>query len=162
VKKYIWIIALLLVVISAPSVRATSSTPTFTCDVFCAGGLPSAPDVSFPSPTNISVTWDNFTFMFTLEAPDAPGDPYIWDGFAVPDSASTYSYFFEIVDGTTGNPDGLFASGQTIVPAAIAPFDSGTLSFSAGAGNSPEPATWLYAITAMCFVGFLLLKLKTA
>jgi hypothetical protein len=28
--------------------------------------------------------------------------------------------------------------------------------------TTPEPATWLYAITGMCFLGFLLLKLKTA
>jgi hypothetical protein len=157
VKKYIWTIVLLLVVIGTPSAYATptyfytftvvdlntgdftgafiqnssiptatiaadsgslafsGSTPTFTCDVFCAGGTPTAPDVAFPAPTNIFETWDGFTATIPLAFGDSAGDPYLWTNSA------------------------------GVEPSA-----------------SPEPATWLYAITGMCFLGFLVVKLKTA
>lgn len=156
-KKYIWITALLLVVIVTPSAHATptyfyvfnvidlntgdftgvfiqnssiptptilldsgslafsGNTPTFTCDVFCAGGTPTAPDVAFPAPINIFETWDGVTATIPLASGDSNSDAYIWQNSAGLEPSAT-----------------------------------------------PEPATWLYAITGMCFLGFLLVKLKTA
>ena len=111
---------------------------------------PIAPDVSFPSPTTITETWDGFTLTFTLAAPDSPQDMYIFANSAGPDSPSTYFYLAEIIDLTNGNVSGLFAQAQSLPTAEIADF--GTVSFT------PEPSTWIYAITG---VGFLLLiKLK--
>jgi hypothetical protein len=158
VKKYIWIVALLLVVIGTPSAYATptyfytftlvdlntgdftgafiqnssiaprtivpldsgslafsGNTPTFTCDVSCAGGTPTAPDVAFPAPTNIFESWDGVTVTIPLASGDLSTDAYSWFNSAGMEPSTT-----------------------------------------------PEPATWLYAITGMCFLGFLLLKLKTA
>jgi hypothetical protein len=157
VKKYIWIVALLLVVIGTPSAYATptyfytftlvdlntgdftgafiqnssiatptialdsgslafsGNTPTFTCDVSCAGGTPTAPDVAFPAPTNIFESWDGVTVTIPLASGDLSTDAYSWFNSAGMEPSTT-----------------------------------------------PEPATWLYAITGMCFLGFLLVKLKTA
>ena len=151
-KKSLWIIALLFVVIGTPNAHATPYKVTFTCAGFCAGGTPTAPDVSFPSPTTITETWDGFTLTFTLAAPDSPQDMYIFANAAGPEpnSPSTYFYLFEIIDLTNGNGSGLFAQDQSLPTAAITDF--GTVSFT------PEPSTWIYAITG---VGFLLLiKLK--
>ena len=152
-KKSLWIIALLFVVIGTPNAHATPYKVTFTCAGFCAGGTPTAPDVSFPSPTTITETWDGFTLTFTLAAPpgsppDSPKDMYIFTNVAgpEPDSSSTYFYLSEIIDLTNGNGSGLFAQDQSLPTAAITDF--GTVSFT------PEPSTWIYAITG---VGFLLL-----
>jgi hypothetical protein len=151
VKKSLWIIALLFVVIGTPNAHATPYKVTFTCaGGFCAGGTPTAPDVSFPSPTTITETWDGFTSTFALSAPDSPKDMYIFANVAGLDSTSTYFYLFNIIDLTNGNLDGMFAEDQSLPTAMIADF--GTVSFT------PEPSTWIYAITG---VGFLLLiKLK--
>jgi hypothetical protein len=150
VKKSLQIIALLFVVIGTPNAHATPSKVTFTCAGLCAGGTPTAPDVSFPSPTTITETWDGFTLTFTLAAPDSPKDMYIFANAAGPDSPSTYFYLSQIIDLTNGNISGLFAQNQSLPTAAITDF--GTVSFT------PEPSTWIYAITG---VGFLLLiKLK--
>ena len=90
------------------------STPTFTCDFpGCAGGTPTALNVMFPSPTTIAETWNGFTATFALSAPDAPGDSYSFQNFAISDSGAA----------------------------------------------APEPATWIYAITAV-LLGLLLTKLK--
>jgi hypothetical protein len=152
VKKSLWIIALLFVVIGTPNAHATPYKVTFACA--CAGGTPTAPDVSFPSPT-ITETWDGFTFTFHLAAPDSPNDMYTFANAAGSDSASTYFYLSEIIDLTNGNQNGLFAQNQSLPTAAIT--DVGTLSFSVPS-PTPEPSTWIYAFTG---VGFLLLiKLK--
>jgi hypothetical protein len=110
---------------------------------------PTAPDVSFPSPTTITETWDGFALTFTLAAPDSPKDMYMFANVAGLDSSSTYFYLFEIFDLTNGNISGLFAQDQSLPTAKIADF--GTVSFT------PEPSTWIYAITG---VGFLLLLIK--
>jgi hypothetical protein len=150
VKKSLWIIALLFAVIGTPNAHATPYEVTFTCAGFCAGGTPTAPDVSFPSPTTISETWDKFTLTFALSAPDSPKDMYVFANAAGSDSPSTYFYLFEIIDLTNGNLNGMFAQDQALPTAMIADF--GTVSFT------PEPSTWIYAIMG---VGFLLLiKLK--
>jgi hypothetical protein len=157
VKKYLWIIALLFVVIGVP--RARSYTPTFTCTDPCAGGTPFAPDVSFPSPT-IMETWDGFTLAVNLDAFAHPSDTYSFSNSVFQDGLTTYTYLFFITDTTTLTEYGTFAPSQTVVPTALAPLDQGTLGFSSGSGTTPEPSSWVYAITGMCFLGFLVIKLK--
>lgn len=160
-KKYLWIIVLLFVVIGTPNAYATSYTATFTCAGSCVGGTPTAPDVSFPSPTTITESWDGFTATFALSAPDLPSDMYLFFNDAFPDSATTFTYTLQILDTTDGTPpDGVFATGQLGTSQSVGAFDSGTLSFSAGSGGTPEPATWIYAITAVGFLGLVLIKLK--
>jgi hypothetical protein len=52
------------------------------------------------------------------------------------------------------------------IPLAFGDASTDTYSWFNSAGmeptTTPEPATWLYAIAGMCFLGFLLVKLKTA
>jgi len=160
VKKYLLIIALLFVVIGTPSARATATayTPTFTCDGgFCTGGLPTALDVIFFSPpmdTTITETWNGVTDMFALAAVDSPFDSYKWTNFS-PDSTTTA---FEIFNQANLNTDGFVDFSQPVTTAGA--FDTGTLTFApAGSGVTPEPATWIYAITAV-LLGVLLTKLK--
>jgi hypothetical protein len=155
VKKYLLIIALLFVVIGTPCAHATPYTPTFTCDGgFCTGGTPTAPDVMFPAPTFIIETWNGVTDTIALAGADSPGDVYNWANISV-DPTTT---LFEIINQANGNTDGFL----DITQSAATPFiqDSGTLTFApAGSGVTPEPATWIYAITAV-LLGLLLTKLK--
>lgn len=159
-KKSLWIIALLFVVIGTPNAHATSFTPTFTCFGVCDGGTPTAPDVSFPAPTTITETWDGFTLTIALDAFALPSDSYTFGNTALADSPTTYTYLFEIVDNTAFTTYGSIATNESVVPTALAPLDSGTLSFSGGGGTTPEPSTWVYAITGVGFLGLLLIKLK--
>lgn len=153
-KKYLLIIALLFVVIGTPNAHATSFTPTFTCDFgVCNFGLPTAPVVMFPAPTTITETWNGVTVAIALAGVDSPGDVYTWTNFS-PDSMST---LFEIANNANGNTDGFFDTSQATTAGA---FDNGTLTFApAGSVVTPEPATWIYAITAV-LLGLLLTKLK--
>ena len=69
-------VLLLFTAIGGPCAHAdTLYTATFTCDpsITCSS-LPTAPDVSFPSPTTITVTWNGLVFPILLPSPVSPTD----------------------------------------------------------------------------------------
>jgi hypothetical protein len=78
-RKPLWIIVpALFVAIGALNARADSYTATFACSGPCAGGTPTAPDVSFPGPTSITETWDGLVATFFLPSQFNPTDTYVW------------------------------------------------------------------------------------
>lgn len=147
-RKSLWItLTVLLVAICAPNAHAQTYTPDFTCIGTCVS-LPTAPNVSFPSPTAINVTWDTISFpTITLLPPDLSGDSYGW--FAQTDPSRGLD-FFTILDITTGDEQGSSAPALEVVG-----LDHGPLAFSAGA--TPEPGTAVLWLTGIGLV-FLMRK----
>jgi hypothetical protein len=81
-RKSLWIVPVLLLsaAIGVPNAHADSFRPTFIT-LSCLGAClpqPTAPDVSFPSPTTITVTWNGFIFLLPLPAPTSPTDSFGW------------------------------------------------------------------------------------
>jgi hypothetical protein len=74
------ILAVLLVAVGAPRSLADTFTPTFLCpspdDCF---SVPTAPNVTFPGPITMEVTWADTLFDFTLPFPE-PAERYGWEG----------------------------------------------------------------------------------
>jgi PEP-CTERM motif len=123
-RKSLWImLAVLLVAIGAPSAHADSYTPIFTttgCSGTCA--LPTALDVTFPSPATIDVTYVGF-FTETVSIPGGPGDTYGWIA-----NVERAVFDFELSDGSLPTCNG-----------GIAQTSCGTLTFAAV--SAPEPSS---------------------
>jgi hypothetical protein len=101
-QKSLWIIlAVLLVAIGAPNAHADSFTPIFTTDG-CSGtcALPTALDVTFPSPTTIDVTYLGASGTSFI-ASGLPGDTYGWTA-----DVERGSLDFFITDGGTSTCNG--------------------------------------------------------
>jgi PEP-CTERM motif-containing protein len=132
-RKPLWIIPLLFAGLGAPSARADTFNATFICIGACVS-TPTALDVTFPSPTTMTVTWDTFTFPINLLSGDAPFDSYIWSTSptTVPGTSTLASFFF-VEDTSTTLANGVFLPN----PNAQAITDNGTLTFSA----VPEPSS---------------------
>ena len=95
-RRSLWIIVgVLFVVIGATNAYADSFTPTFTgCTGACVQSCQVVlPDVSFPSPTTIQVTWVSNVFIVPLVASDSSTDLYEWRAIA-----STGRLEFDILD----------------------------------------------------------------
>jgi hypothetical protein len=138
-QKSLWIIlAVLFVVIGAPTLHADPYTPTFTCDQSpCAGGLPTAPGVTFSSPTVVTETWDGFTLIFDLPSTDAPTNAYTWSNCFFTEACPPSS--FGITDVTLGVTT--YSLSLTCPPSGCPPSDTaanGSLSFV-----TPEPSSML-------------------
>src|SRR6516162_9932045 len=108
---------------AVPYVHADSYTPTFDCSRGCNAAPPTAPDVTFPSPT-LMVLFGGVTWDFTLPAVDLPGDTYLWGMFdsCIGDSCVDT---FVIVDVTTNETE------QSAVDTTTAPFGAGQLNATA-------------------------------
>jgi len=95
---------------AAPNSQADSFTPVFnTSTCFNPLGpcpLPTAPDVTFPSPTTIDVTFAGLSQMVAIPSGDAAGDTYSWIANAFP---ATQFISFTIVDTTNG--EGFYVCG---------------------------------------------------
>jgi len=146
-RKSFWIIlAVLLVAIGAPALHADPYTPTFTCvQSPCPGGLPTAPGVTFSSPTTVvTEMWDGLTINFNLPSTDAPTNVYTWSDCyftsACPDAG------FGITDVTLGvTTFSTSISGQFISDTAA----NGSLSFT------PEPSSMLLFGTGLLGLAYL-------
>jgi hypothetical protein len=147
-RRSLWIIVgVLFVVIGATNAHADSFTPTFTgCTGACVI-LPSAPDVSFPSPTTIQVTWVSNVFIVPLVASDSPTDLYEWRA-----TASIGRLEFDIFDFTnnTVTDQVLFPNPNTLLYR-----DTGILTFAAV--STPESSSVALMLAG---IGFLLVMRK--
>jgi hypothetical protein len=142
-RTTIGILALgLILAIGASSAQADTSTPTFACTT--CSNIPTAPDVTFPSPS-IQMSWDNITDFLTLASGDLPTDTYTWSNSL---SISTQGpevadYFLSITDVTTGDFAAALGSIGIDDPFFSGFTDSGTLTFSTpgggGGGTNPVP-----------------------
>jgi hypothetical protein len=147
-RKSLWIILVVLfAAIVAPRLHADPYTPTFTCvQSPCPGRLPTAPGVTFSSPTVVTEMWDGFTIVFDLPPTDAPANVYTWsDCYFTP--ACPLSGF-GITDVTLGVTT--FSTSLTCPPSGCSPRDTaanGSLSFV-----TPEPGTAVLWLTGMLLV----------
>jgi hypothetical protein len=137
-RKAFWIIlAVLIVAIGVPTASADSYTATFTCEGVCPGGIPTAPDVSFPDPV-LSVTWSGELFTLTLPPIDLPSDFYEWNAVANANpGVSGFSSDFNIFDNSS-----LAVSTDTLPfpePEGAFNFAAGGLTFEAA--STPEPCS---------------------
>lgn len=143
-RKSLWIapVLLLFAAIGAPNAHADSYTPTFTCTGTCAY-LPTAPDVSFPAPVTVDVTYDSTLFVITLASGDSPSDAYDWTAY----ESGVLPVDFGIDDTTTGDVEsvGVMSKSPTLA-------EEGTLTFAA-----PEPGSFALMLVGVGIV-FLMRK----
>jgi hypothetical protein len=145
-RRTFWILAVgFILAIGVSSARAdTSSTPSFVCTGSC-DSIPTAVDVSFPSPI-IQETWGNITDFIGLAAGDAATDTYTWSNSLMPGlgGPEVADYIMSITDVTTGD------NGSALGTIGIGDIffngfqDNGTLNFSTSSGGTtptPEPGT---------------------
>jgi PEP-CTERM motif-containing protein len=148
-RKLLWIVlAAIIVGIGASNAHAnTLYTPTFTCtQVGGCTSVPTAPDVSFPSPTIINETWDGF-FNFgggnILPSPSSPTDTFTWTNSVTTcvgcglNGETIEIAGFSVVDATI-NVNSLDAIDGVTGPLVS---DSGTLTFTPVATATPEPSS---------------------
>ena len=87
-RKSSWIIlTLLLVAVTAPNAQAQTYDVTFVCtDITCGSPDPTAPAVTFPTPTTIDITYEGQSVpVITLTNPlDNPStDTFMWSAETV-------------------------------------------------------------------------------
>jgi hypothetical protein len=156
-RKSVWVIlAVLCVAIGAPNALAdTLYTPTFTCTQ--AGGctfLPTASDVSFPSPAIMLVSWDTFLFSFNFaNTGAAPTDGFTWTATYDP---STLTATFDVTDPVAVLKNQVQQL-QSQVNQLTGAGGRGALSFSAAATPIPEPSSLALMLAG---IGFLLVMRK--
>ena len=145
-RKTIWmILALLLGAIVAPRVRADSVT--FTCTPDCPVGVavPTAPNVTFPSPALV-ISFDNQTLDLTLPSQDLDTDTYTWftsnNLFIISDTNQVFDLGANVADDSGGN----------VVGDAVVEDMGGTLTFTSSAVPSPEPGTITLMLVGMGLV----------
>ena len=134
-RKLWLVLAVMVVAVSAPNAHGDSFSPVFTttgCTGTCL--LPTAPDVTFPSPTTIDVTFDGVTSSVAIPSGDASGDTYAWaaNKGLQPGGGSA----FTLLDITTGGSSLHCFGSETSTTAN----GCGTLTFAA-VGTAPEPSS---------------------
>lgn len=140
-RKSLWIFFVAAILaICAPYAQADSYTPTFTSfqAVLSLGlGTPTAPGVTFPSPS-LTVTFDGLTFdVPALSSSDASGDPYGWGVDSQCAFPAGCSVEFGIVDIANNNLLSLSPSVFTTDLRLSEPAVAGLLTFTPVA--TPEP-----------------------
>jgi len=117
---------------AAPSAHADTFTPVFNTTGCFAGPclLPTAPDVTFPSPTTMTVTLFGLSELVIIPSGFLPGDTYTWvANRLIEDPHSPPLLIFDFGDVNNGTASGPptcqstpdFSCGQfTFVPVATA------------------------------------------
>ena len=134
------VVAILFLAVIAPNVRADSvSTVTFTTDG-CSGActLPTATDVTFPSPTTMDVTFVFLNEVVTIPAGVEPGDTLFWEGL---DSIGPSFFFLATIPQTCQGIDIGVAIGSC-----------GSVTFSSNVATSPEPGSVPFVLLGTAFV----------
>ena len=142
--KSLWILlAVLVVAIYGPAAQANTFTPTYTCYGACVGSVPTAPDVTFPSPTSITETWDTVTLTIDLTVAGVlPTDAWGWESIYFPTSLPTVywevnEWVFDLSRGDN------FLNYTLVAPGSLGPTvinDSGPLTFTPTTVVTPEPS----------------------
>ena len=139
----------------APNAHADSFTPTFiplSCQGACLPA-PTAPDVSFPSPTTMTVTWNGFVFLFPVPAPASPTDHFDWTmDWHNTDVTCLSSCVGEVIASLAGSAP--FSESVTLPnvaspgPLSSVIRDSGQLFFAPVVGT-PEPSSLALMLAAI-------------
>ncbi len=133
-RKSLWIMLALLVVIGAPAAHADSFAVTFTGTVGVAPA-PTALDVTFPSPT-LDITWQGVAFALTLPSSSLSTDSYIWNSSVFCPIPITCTAQIGIIDQTNFS----FTSSSSPVPSFSFPIGAGNLTFTP-VTTAPEPSS---------------------
>lgn len=159
-RRALWILAVLFMATIAPSSHADSYTSIFTCTL-CTTASPTAPDVSFPAPITLDITWENTLFDFSLPSVEST-DVFTWFSLTPSGVSQFATLAFQLVDSSAPDP-------QTPI-LAYGPFvfevdgdgnclncsvrDFGELRFVPNdAPTTPEPSS---AVLMLSAIGFLL------
>jgi hypothetical protein len=167
-RKTMWMILMLLVgAIVAPCVRA--DTVTFTCTGDnnngmptppfygpCLVAVPTAPNVTFPSPT-LDITWDSQSIDIPLPVAWPDDDSYSW--FA------SDNFFFIFNNSPMASPGSVSADAITNLPPVSSGFglsEFGTLTFTPGSGTvaAPEPNTVTLMLIGIGLLGLIMMMRK--
>ncbi len=153
-RKAFWIIlAVLFLAVRVPNLNADTYDVNFTCTATdCVA--PTAPPVSFPSPT-LDVTYPGlstpFAVSLSLVPTWAPGDSYTW--YERETGGPPYFYTFTLEDNSKLSEifvDQEYASSQPDVLN-----DQGAVTFTV---VTPEPATFFLMLTGVVLLGLMLVK----
>jgi hypothetical protein len=147
---------LLFATIGTPDAHADSYVATFNCTVafHCEDAIPTAPDVSFPAPTDMYVTvrgaGDPVVFDMPLAADDAPLDTYTWAYTATDYNPTGYQYAsFTLIDFTTNLSESITLDTNGALysfPYTFGEADQGILIFTPASAAAPEPASFLLIV----------------
>jgi hypothetical protein len=154
------ILAVLFVAIGAPNSHADSFTPVFTCDL-CTSALPTAPDVSFPAPLTIEITWENTLFDVSLPSSAQPTRS-VWSGstpvaFSQFGTASFTFRYDSFSDEIVVNAPFLFQLDSNNNCLNCDVMDFGNVQFAPDAAPSvPEPSS---VVLMLAGIGFLLVMM---
>lgn len=135
-RKSLWIIPVLLLFAAIGVPNAHADSVIFTCSGTCTF-LPTAPDVSFPAPVTIDVTYDSTLFVIALATGDSPSNSYGWMAYESGGSPVD----FEIDDVTTGDVEsvGVMSMSPTLA-------EEGQLTFV------PEPSSFALMLVGVGIV----------
>lgn len=140
-RKSLWImLAVMVVAVSAPNAHADSFSVTFTGTF-----LPTASDVTFPSPT-LDIMWQGFAFALTLPSSSLPTDSYGWG--SAKGCSGTCSAHITVDDNTTGT---LTFSTTSAVPHTFAT-GGGSLTFTPVAAPEPSSVALMLLGVGLVFV----------
>ena len=145
----------LILAVGVSPAHADTFAPVFSCT--SCGTLPTAGDVSFPSPSIIE-TWDNpvanIVASVDMASGDNPNDTYTWDNTLFPgaEGPGLADFSVSITDVTTGDAEsisGTVGVGDPLFSTSLE--DSGTLTFSPSSGPAPtpEPSTVLLLLSGI-------------
>ena len=127
-RKYLWFVLLLGVVLVPTTARADSyADASFTCTGSCVD-VPVDPPVTFPSPT-IPVSFFGQTFSITLNQLDQDTDIYTW---SIVTSGSDWSF---LIDDIT--KDLLDLGPSYVIGNSGTPYGNGGVYFT----STPEPSS---------------------
>jgi len=122
---------------AAQNAHGDTFTPVFNT-TGCLGGpclLPTAPDVTFPSPTTMTVTLFGLSESVIIPSGFPPGDTYTWIATRLTIKSTPPFLIFEYGDLTNGNASRPFTCESS------ADCSCGQLTFVPVATATPEPAS---------------------
>ena len=126
-RKALWFIPVLFLLLAIVTPCARADSVTFTCTAMCLAPVPTAPDVTFPSPT-LDITFDSQTLDLTLPGYDVDTDSFNW---------FTSNNLFIVADN-----DQLYGQGSSVADNSEAVEDEGgVLLFTTAPASTPEPGT---------------------
>jgi hypothetical protein len=127
-RKALWFIPVLFLLLAIVTPCARADSVTFTCTAMCLAPVPTAPDVTFPSPT-LDITFDSQTLDLTLSSEDVDTDAFTW---------FTSNNQFIISD---NNVLGFMGTSGVADNSEEVEDEGGALLFTPATASTPEPGT---------------------
>lgn len=159
-RKYLLLILVMIVgAISAPNAHADTYTATFNLNAYSTT-QPTAPDVTFGSPTNVVETWDGYTMTVPLASADSPTDTYLWSDI-MGDGADfdfDYTLAFVIYDETTSIASIVYEN----VNFPYDDYSTGPLTFTDSRVATPEPSSGGFVLIGVGMLGLAMMRRRMA